>query len=77
MTAVVANMLSVQLGQRTVLHGVSLEVGPGELVLLAGRNGAGKSTILRCMVGALHPDAGSAHLGDRPIDSWDPRARAR
>ncbi|MGK0265606.1 MAG: ABC-type multidrug transport system ATPase subunit, partial [Planctomycetota bacterium] len=44
-----ANMVSVQLGTRTVLHGVSLTVEPGELVLLAGRNGAGKSTLLRCL----------------------------
>lgn len=77
MNTVVANMLSVQLGQRTVLHGVSLEIAPGELVLLAGRNGAGKSTILRCMVGALQPDAGSAQLGGKPLASWDPRSRAR
>lgn len=77
MTDLTANMLSVQLGQRTVLHGVSMHVAPGELVLLAGRNGAGKSTLLRCLIGALHPDAGSAQLGDRTIDSWQPRERAR
>ena len=77
MSSVVANMLSVQLGQRTVLHGVSFEVAPGELVLLAGRNGAGKSTVLRCLVGALEPDAGSAQLGGEPVLGWEPRARAR
>ena len=77
MSSVGANMLSVQLGQRTVLHGVSFEVEPGELVLLAGRNGAGKSTVLRCLVGALEPDAGSAQLGGEPVLGWEPRARAR
>lgn len=77
MTSILANMLSVQLGQRTVLHGVSFEVAPGELVLLAGRNGAGKSTVLRCLTGALRPAAGSAQLGGEPVLDWEPRARAR
>ena len=77
MTEVIANMLSVQLGAATVLHGVSLAVGPGELVLLAGRNGAGKSTVLRCLVGAMRPDAGSVQLGGEPVAAWRPRARAR
>jgi len=77
MSSLVANMLSKQLGQKTVLHGVSMQVAPGELVLLAGRNGAGKSTLLRCLIGALEPDAGSAHLDGKPILSWQPMARAR
>ena len=57
MSDLVANMVSVQLGTRTVLHGVSMTVAPGELVLLAGRNGAGKSTLLRCLIGAFEPNA--------------------
>ena len=77
MTVLVANMLSKQLGKKTVLHGVSMQVARGELVLLAGRNGAGKSTLLRCLIGAIEPDAGSAHLGGRPILSWHSKARAR
>jgi iron complex transport system ATP-binding protein len=70
-------MLSKQLGQKTVLHGVTMQVAPGEVVLLAGRNGAGKSTLLRCLIGAMEPDAGSAHLAGKPILSWQPMARAR
>jgi iron complex transport system ATP-binding protein len=77
MSNLIANMLSVQLGDRTVLHGVSLALKPGELVLLGGRNGAGKSTLLRCLIGALKPNAGSAQLDGRPILSWQPQARAR
>jgi iron complex transport system ATP-binding protein len=72
-----ANMVSVQLGTRTVLHGVSLTVEPGELVLLAGRNGAGKSTLLRCLIGAFEPNVGSAQLHGKPILSWRARERAR
>ena len=48
--------LSVVLGGRTVLHDISLTVGPGELVALCGPNGAGKSTLLRALAGLL-PDA--------------------
>ena len=70
-------MLSVQLGTKAVLHGVSMQVGPGEIVLLAGRNGAGKSTLLRCLIGAFEPDAGSAQLDGKPILSWPARSRAR
>lgn len=72
-----ANMLSVQLGSRTVLHGVSMNLAPGELVLLAGRNGAGKSTLLRCLIGALEPNAGSAQLHGQLISSWSDPDRAR
>jgi iron complex transport system ATP-binding protein len=45
--------LSVALGGRTVLHDVSLTVGPGELVAFCGPNGAGKSTLLRALAGLL------------------------
>ena len=77
MSVLAANMLSKQLGQKTVLHGVTMQVAPGELVLLAGRNGAGKSTLLRCLIGAIEPDAGSVQLDGKPILSWQPKARAR
>ncbi len=41
------------LGGRTVLHGISVTVGPGEFVALCGPNGAGKTTLLRAMAGLL------------------------
>ena len=46
-------------GKSHVLMGVSLTVGPGELVTLLGRNGAGKTTTLRSIVGTVCPRAGS------------------
>ena len=77
MIGLAANMLSVQLGRRTVLHGVTTRVVAGEFVLLAGRNGAGKSTLMRCLIGAQQPDAGAVHLDGRPLANWTARDRAR
>ena len=77
MSVLATNMLSVQLGDRAVLNGVSIQVAAGEFVLLAGRNGAGKSTLLRCLIGALEPNMGIVKLNDKPIVNWLPRDRAR
>jgi branched-chain amino acid transport system ATP-binding protein len=46
-------------GSAQVLHGVDLEVAAGEVVALLGRNGMGKTTIIRCLIGLLRPSAGS------------------
>jgi branched-chain amino acid transport system ATP-binding protein len=45
-------------GKSHILHGVSLEVGRGEVVGLLGRNGVGKSTTLKAIAGLVHPSAG-------------------
>jgi ATP-binding cassette, subfamily F, member 3 len=47
-------------GEQTVLDGVHLELRPGERLALIGRNGAGKTTILRLLAGTEEPDAGEA-----------------
>ncbi|MCK5943174.1 MAG: ABC transporter ATP-binding protein [Planctomycetes bacterium] len=46
-------------GSFVALHGLDLEVAPGEILALLGPNGAGKSTTVKCLVGLLRPDAGS------------------
>jgi branched-chain amino acid transport system ATP-binding protein len=46
--------LTVNYGAITALHGISLEVGPGEIVTLIGSNGAGKTTTLRAISGLVH-----------------------
>ena len=45
-------------GKSHILHGVSLEVGKGEVVGLLGRNGVGKSTTLKAIMGLVHPSQG-------------------
>jgi branched-chain amino acid transport system ATP-binding protein len=54
--------LSVCFGSFYALRGVSLEVGPGEVVVLLGANGAGKSTLFRTLSGLCRPTAGSVLL---------------
>jgi branched-chain amino acid transport system ATP-binding protein len=49
-------------GAVRVLHGVSIEVREGETVALLGTNGNGKSTLLKCIMGMLSPDAGEIYL---------------
>jgi len=50
-------------GESHVLHGIDLEVRRGQVVTLIGRNGAGKSTALKSMMGVLEKRAGSVQFG--------------
>jgi branched-chain amino acid transport system ATP-binding protein len=54
-------------GKSHILNGVSLEVMPGEVVGLLGRNGVGKSTTLKTIMGIVHPTEGTVMLEGRPI----------
>jgi branched-chain amino acid transport system ATP-binding protein len=60
-----------------ILRGVDIEVGPGERVGLVGRNGAGKTTVMRSITGLATLAAGSIHWGDTDISRMPPRDRAR
>jgi len=57
-------------GESHVLHGVSLRVAPGEAVALLGRNGAGKTTALRSIVGFTPPRAGRVVFEGQAIERW-------
>jgi ABC-2 type transport system ATP-binding protein len=66
--------LTVRYGGRTVLDGVSFEVPRGSVFALLGRNGVGKSSLVRCALGQQKPAAGRVRLfGD---DAWATRTRA-
>ena len=54
-------------GKSHILHGVSLHVGKGEVVGLLGRNGVGKSTMLKTIMGLVHPSQGRVLFAGRPI----------
>jgi branched-chain amino acid transport system ATP-binding protein len=64
-------------GKSHILHGVSLTVGPGEVVGLLGRNGVGKSTTLKTIMGLVQPSQGSIRLGGKTINGLPPHRLAR
>ncbi len=69
--------LSVSHGETLILRDVSLEVRPGELVCLMGRNGVGKTTLLKSIMGLLRPQAGRISFEGMDITSARPEVRAR
>jgi putative ABC transport system ATP-binding protein len=70
--------LTVRFDGRTVLEGFSLSLAPGEKVTLTGASGAGKTTVLRCLLGFVAPEAGAVRIGGRAVTAesvWALRAR--
>ena len=65
------------IGASRILHGLSLQVGRGEVVALVGRNGAGKTTALRTLMGHVRPWQGRILWQGQDITRWPPHARAR
>ena len=59
-------------GKSHILHGIDLEVRPGEIVTLLGRNGAGKTTTLRSLVGLTPPREGSVRIFGQVTTDWPP-----
>jgi branched-chain amino acid transport system ATP-binding protein len=62
--------IKVAYGKTVALHGISLEVGAGEIVALIGANGAGKSTTLRAISGLLKTGEGQVTWGGQSITGW-------
>ncbi len=71
--AIWCSSLRKSYGHRPALRGVSLSVGPGEVVGLLGPNGAGKTTLVKLLVGLARPDSGEGLVLGAPLG--DPRAR--
>ena len=72
-----AKDISKSFDGKKILHGVSLEVNPGEVVGLVGPNGAGKTTSFYILVGLLEPDKGHIFLEDKDITQTPLYKRAR
>ena len=73
MSALDVQNLSVRVGAKRLLDGLSFSVGQGETIAVIGPNGAGKSTLLRALSGEIAPSDGAVLLGGRAPQAWQPR----
>lgn len=73
----IAETVSLNLGDRQVLNRVTAGFRKGELVAIVGPNGAGKSTLLSCLAGLRRADAGRITLEGKVVADISPRPRAR
>ncbi len=71
------NHLHVSYGETLILRDVSLEVHPGQIVCLMGRNGVGKTTLLKSMMGLLQLRSGQVFFENRDLTRSPPDVRAR
>ncbi len=62
-------------GQTEIIHGMSLQIEDGELVVFVGPSGCGKSTLLRLIAGLEELTEGEVFIGDHPVNDIDPASR--
>ena len=67
--------LTRRFGNVDVVAGLDLDVAAGAALVLVGRNGAGKSTVLRCITAADRPTKGTVELDGAPVDERSPQVR--
>lgn len=72
----VLDQVHAHYGSAHVLQGISLEVGAGQIVCLMGRNGAGKSTTLKTVMGVVRPSGGSITFKGERISGRPPHVIA-
>jgi len=72
-----AKGVSSAYGRAQVLFDLSLNAKQGEVVVLLGRNGAGKSTTLKTLIGLVRPLSGEIRFGGQRIENWEPYQIAR
>jgi branched-chain amino acid transport system ATP-binding protein len=72
-----AEGINTYYGQSHILRDVGFRVMPGETVSLLGRNGMGKTTLLRSLMGLVQPRSGSIRLDGRNVVGWRASALAR
>jgi sulfate/thiosulfate transport system ATP-binding protein len=73
--SIILDGLTKRFSNQRVVDNVSLEVADGELFVLLGASGSGKSTILRLIAGLLRPDSGKILLHDRDVTNLAPQPR--
>ncbi|MFK7882119.1 urea ABC transporter ATP-binding subunit UrtE [Roseobacter sp.] len=76
-TLLEVSQLTSGYGKETVLQGVDLHVKQGELVAVIGRNGVGKSTLMRTLVGLMKTRSGKIQFGGTEVSDLPPDRRAR
>lgn len=59
--------LRVAYGESEVIHGLEAEVAPNEIVAIMGRNGMGKTTLMKALMGIARTTAGAVRISDRDI----------
>ncbi len=69
--------LNVYYGESHILRNVDLTVPSGEMVCLIGRNGVGKTTLLKTIMGLLKPRSGTIHFAENLINTKSPDQRAK
>ncbi len=69
--------LTCEIGGRTIVSGVDLDVPRGSMVALVGPNGSGKSTLIRSLVGLRPAAAGHVHVGGTDLAEISSRQRAK
>jgi len=69
--------LHAHYGDSHILHGVSARIAPGTCTGLLGRNGMGKTTLIRTLMGYIRPSGGSIHAGGTNVTGWPPERMAR
>ncbi len=74
-TVIEAKGVAQRFGERTIVKGVELIVQPGERIAFVGKNGVGKTTLLRTLLGELPPAAGTVKLGPRTKIAYYDQAR--
>ncbi|GAP34047.1 ABC transporter ATP-binding protein [Piscinibacter sakaiensis] len=77
MTLLSVRDLHAHYGKSHILQGMSFDVGPGEVLSLLGRNGSGRSTTLKALMGLVPPSAGHVSLRGRELAGAAPHAICR
>ena len=72
-----ARNVHVEIGDKSLLKGVSILLKPGEVVAVLGPNGAGKSTLLKVLCGDIIPTSGTVYMCGRNLSAWSRKDRAR